>query len=109
MSPLLYNVYVDDLSINLNGVSAGFYINSTLINHLMCADDIVLQAASVTGLQKLVSICCDYVNDFNIKYNELKSTCMVISDRRKYDVLPSIKMGNKLLIYVNNVKYLGHS
>ena len=60
-----------------------------------------LLAPSVKGLQKLVSICCDYGNDFNIKYNELKGTCMVISDRRKCDVFPSIKMGNKLLMYVN--------
>ena len=57
LSPMLYNVYVDDLSCKLNNSNAGCYINNILVNHFMYADDIALLAPSVKGLQKLVNVC----------------------------------------------------
>ena len=42
LSPYLFCVYMDDLSIKLNDIKVGCTIGTTLINHLMYADDLVL-------------------------------------------------------------------
>ena len=109
LSPLFYNVYVNDLSIKLNNISAGCYINGTLVNHFMYADDVVLLAPSVKGLQKLVNECTKYGDKFDITFNRLKSNSMIVSDRKlKPADFPCIYMNKELLEYVNKAKYLGH-
>ena len=40
LSPHLFNVYMDDLSVNLNKLHIGCLYAGTLINHLMYADDL---------------------------------------------------------------------
>ena len=49
LSPHLFNVYMDNLSIELNNINIGCCIDGKIINHLMYADDIVLFAPSVKG------------------------------------------------------------
>ena len=44
----------------LNNVNAGCIIGSSLINHLMYADDLVLMAPSSMGLSILLSVCSEY-------------------------------------------------
>ena len=46
LSPYLFSVYMDDLSKNLNSINAGYTMGAALINHLMCADDLVLMTPS---------------------------------------------------------------
>ena len=54
ISPYLFCVYMDDLSNKLNNVNAGCIIGSSLINHLMYPDDLVLMAPSSIGLSMLL-------------------------------------------------------
>ena len=42
LSSYLFNVYIDDLSSRLNGLSIGCVLGDLFINHLMYADDLVL-------------------------------------------------------------------
>ena len=37
--PLFFNIYMDDLSRNLNNAGVGCYVNNSIINHIMYADD----------------------------------------------------------------------
>ena len=46
LSPHLFNVYINELSIRLNSQFFGCHINSTCYNHLVYADDTVLLAPS---------------------------------------------------------------
>ena len=57
LSPYLFNIYIDDLSMNLNACRVGCCVGNELINHLMYADDLVIMAPSVAGLSKLLRIC----------------------------------------------------
>lgn len=50
LSPQLFNVYVDDLSKELNCPKVGFYSKGIFVNHTMYADDLVIFAPSVKGL-----------------------------------------------------------
>ena len=46
LSPLLFNFYMNDLSVVLNKVPAGCCSAGLIINHLMYADDLVVFAPS---------------------------------------------------------------
>ena len=56
LSPYLFNVYVDDLSVAINACRVWCYVGNVIINHLMYADDLVILVPSVAGLYKLLSI-----------------------------------------------------
>ena len=53
LSPYLFNVYMDDLSLRLKKNYAGCRIANNIINHLFYADDLVLICPSHRGLQEL--------------------------------------------------------
>ena len=75
LSPLFYNLYVDELSIQLNSYKIGCCIkNGVIVNHLMYTDDVALIAPSVKGLQTILNVCHDYGTTHCIVFNKDK-TC----------------------------------
>ena len=60
LSPLLFNVYVNELSEFLNKSGIGGNMVGTIINHMLYADDICIVSLSSSGLQQLLNICNDY-------------------------------------------------
>ena len=50
LSPYLFCVYADELSRMLNSVNAGCFVEASLVNLLLYADDLVLLAPSAAGL-----------------------------------------------------------
>ena len=77
LSPYLFNVYMDDLSEQLNSSPAGCYIGNTIINHLMYADDLVLICPSPQALRLLLRVCDLYGVAHDIKFNSDKSKIMI--------------------------------
>ena len=55
ISPVLFNVYMDDLSCELNRSNIG-RIGGEIVNHLSYADDICLICLSSAGMQKLLIV-----------------------------------------------------
>ena len=53
LSPLLYNVYTDDLNHHFEGTGVGCYVGGAWVNSLSYADDMVLLAPTVNALQTL--------------------------------------------------------
>ena len=64
---------MDDISNKLNNVNPGCITDSSVINHLMYADDLVLMIPSSMGLSMLLYVCSKYVIEHYIKYNSTKS------------------------------------
>ena len=56
LSPLLFNVYVNDLSECLNKSGVGGSMNGTFVNHMLYADGICIISLSSSGLQRLLNI-----------------------------------------------------
>ena len=65
MSPLLFNLYVNDLSVQLQKLPVGCCCGDMVVNHLMYADDIVLLAPSGKGMQTIIYTTYAY------EYNEI--------------------------------------
>ena len=74
LSPLFFNVYMDDLSSILNNAKVGCTINEVIINHLMCADDKVLALHSLVNIHSLKSGTKRYI------YNGKKLVFVKIGD-----------------------------
>ena len=111
LSPLLFNVYVDRLSTKLNQLETGCLFNGCVINHLMYADDIVLFAPSVKGLQSLINVCYRFGIENDIVFNDSKTVFMKMlcnDDKRQKISFPPVLLGKKEITLVNTYKYLGH-
>ena len=108
LSPLLFDVYVNELSELLNKSGIGGNLGGTLINHMLYADDICIVSLSSSGLQHLLNICSDYCERHDLTFNAKKSMCMYFSTSiNKHCGLPVIYLGNCEYQFVNEVKYLG--
>ena len=60
LSPILFNVYVDELIELLRDSSCGCCVNRTFIGCLMYADDLLLLSPTVGDMQALLDICDSY-------------------------------------------------
>ena len=108
LSPILFNLYMDNLSHNLNNSYVGCTLNGIYANHLAYADDMCLMAPSANGLQVLLDHCYEYAQSHNITYNCTKSVCIFIKSRRlNIKHVPQVHLGDRALEYVPSFKYLG--
>ena len=73
ISPILFNIYMDDLSMHLNSSGIGGYLGTAFINHLCFADDLCLISLSSSGMQQLLHICNKYAAEHQLLYNGSKS------------------------------------
>ena len=82
MFPLLFAVYVDDLSKHLHDARSGHLIGHQCINLVMYADDICLSASSALESQKHLEMCYVFSQDNGIIFKSLKSVYVVFRPKR---------------------------
>ena len=99
LSPYLFTMYVDDLSNMLNSAGIGCHIHNRCTNHMF--------APNTSGLQALLNICTKFGFENDIKYNPIKSICMVIKPHGFHLKCPDIYMNNDKFVFVEKTKYLG--
>ena len=79
MSPLLFNIFINDLLTEINGnFPDSPTLNNIPINGLMYADDLVLLSESEEGLQRLLDILHNYTNKWFLQVNKAKTKYMKI-------------------------------
>lgn len=109
LSPYLFNVYMDDLSNQLKQIKVGCFVNDSILNHLIYADDIVLFAPSVNGLQQLVNICHSFISERLLSLNVNKTKCMIFYKNKRNVAQPtSVMINGERVDYVPKIKYLGY-
>ena len=74
-SPVLFTVYMDVLINRLQASKIGCYVGREYFGTVCYADDVTLLAPTGSALQKLVSICEVFGQDFDVVYNPKKSLC----------------------------------
>ena len=77
LSPLLYNVYTDDLNHHLQATGVGCYVGGAWVHSLSYAEDMVLLSPTVIALQTLLEVCRAYAGH-DIVYNTTKTVCMLV-------------------------------
>ena len=71
-SPWFYNAYINELIVKSRNSSYGYYIGLIFAGCLFFAN-ILLLSASILHLQCMLALCSDYVNEYNILFNQRKS------------------------------------
>ena len=107
ISPVLYNVYIDDLSISLNNGGIGGHIGEETINHICYADDICLIALSSSAMQQLLNICHTYSTEQSLLYNGNKSFTTCFKHSTIKFTRPCFFLAGMKILIVALCKYLG--
>jgi len=107
LSPHLFAVYIDDIVNSVNSCGSGCYKGQFFLNIILHADDIILLAPSVEGLQKLFTLCENELIALGMSINEKKTVCMRIGTRFKNYCAKIVTSTNKELSWVNEIRYLG--
>ena len=76
LSPILFTLYIDKLLIRLKHAHIGCHMNNIFAGALSYADDITLLCPSICGINKMIDICCEYTEEYDIKFNPAKTVCI---------------------------------
>ena len=108
LSPVLFAVYVDELIFRLKSANIGCKLLENYYGCLLYADDIILLAHTLNGMQCMLNICTDFGIEYDVKFNENKSVALRIGPRFN-SVCKSLVglLGSRCLQFVDSVKYLG--
>ena len=85
ISPVLFNLYLDNLLISLKQSGLGCHINGTYMGALGYTDDITLTCPSLYGLNSMLDICNQFAkNTICIKYGDAvkRQECAKLNDTR---------------------------
>ena len=72
LSPSLFNVFINDLLIELSSCTAGVRLDRDLCNSFAYADDITVFGLTVPDLQKLIDICYNYSQNGDLHLGPVK-------------------------------------
>lgn len=108
LSPLLFNVFINDIGdIFDQTVSEPVVLNSTKLNCLIYADDVLLLSESKEGLQSCLDslqVYCDY---WKLKINIDKTKVMIFSAGKIKTENIKFKLNDTVIEIVDKYKYLG--
>ena len=109
VSPRFFNIYVDDLSVQLNKLSIGCVLGTFIVNHLLYADDLILISPSSAGLKKLLAVCEKFGIENDILFNASKSAIMFFKSNSISNFnIPTFKLNDNSINVEKTFKYLGH-
>ena len=108
LSPLLFNLYVNDLAFSFNNILSDPFVlpNGTKLNSLFYADDLIILSRSKLGLQNCLNNLSSYCNSWMLKINPKKTKIMVFQKgTKKCDYV--FHIGNEMIDIVQDYTYLG--
>ena len=108
LSPVLFSIYMDDLSVLLSQSGIGCHIEGLCINHVFYADDLCLMAPCAIALQELINMCFKYSIEIDLNFNALKSYCVAFLPKLYKLALPELHINSMPISYTDSIKYLGY-
>ena len=106
LSPLLFNIFINDLLLDLKPMNPGVKIYDFHINVLAYADDLNLVSTTATGLQKLIDKCYQYAQRWRMKFNPIKTNIVCIG-KQPHTTPPVWTLGNTQVGLSDDVVILG--
>ena len=107
LSPILFNVYIDELLLRLKQHDFGCHIGNRFVGGLCYADDLKILSPSVRGLQKMVGICEEFAKDYSVTLNLGKTLCICLGRIPKHPQT-QISLNGMILQWVKNARHLGN-
>jgi hypothetical protein len=107
LSPILFSIYMDSLIDKISSSKYGCYISCINFSIIMYADDIVLLAPTVTGLQMLLLACENELNSLDMRLNTKKSVCLRFGTAFDALCAPVVTCNNITIQWTHSFRYLG--
>ena len=104
LSPIFYCLYVDDLVDILSALGIGCHLRDIFLSILLYADDMVLLAPSLNGLQKLLSATEQYCKTWDIMLNVKKTKNLYFGKKHNP---ANLRLDGKDIEWVTTWSYLG--
>ena len=104
LSPILFNVYMDELLKRLKDSKIGCHIGHHYAGALSYADDLTLIAPSVTAVKKMLRICEEFSAEYNVTFNSSKSKLLTFGNSSG---AVDIKLENNPIEHVKGALHLG--
>ena len=110
LSPTLFSIYMDDLSLILSESGIGCHIDDLYINHVFDANDLCLMAPCAIALQELIGLCNEYSVDIDSNFNATRSYCVAFTPKLYKLAMPSLHINHLPISYTctDSIKYLGY-
>ena len=103
LSPILFNVYFDELLQRLQDHDIGCHVGTKFVAALGYADNLTLLSPSLLGLQKAADICNDFAQEYSVKFDSKKTQCLCVEKDGEFFHLDGEKFK-----WVNCVRHLGN-
>ena len=103
---MLFNIFLDDLLIDLTSTDQGASIGSKRYNNFAYADDVTVYSATTTGLQLLIDKCASYAKYWRFSYGLKKTKCL-ISGKKMFMNEPKWMLDGTCLENVQSLTILG--
>ncbi|KAJ8714751.1 hypothetical protein PYW07_002976 [Mythimna separata] len=108
-SPRLFNLYVNDLLVELSSMRVGCRVGGVSINSISYADDMVLLGPTAGSIGEMLKVCEDFAAAHGLMYNVRKCEYMVFGAAGKCtDYSPNFTLNGVSIKRVFQFKYLGH-
>ena len=107
ISPILFNLYINDLAVEIKQSGKGVDIDGERIALLMFADDIVCLAENEMDLQAILDIVYLWCNRWKMKINVEKTKVVHFRGKSVAQTQHVFHIGDSVLEVVQRYKYLG--
>ena len=106
LSPTLFNLFINLFIVRLKSSGIGCHSNSVFYGCFLYADDIIILSPSVCGLQVMLDNCYHTCTLLSLRFNHLKSHCIIFGKSYKLSMQPMM-LGFNCIQWVDCMKYLG--
>ena len=107
LSPYLFAVFLDDMVYKVMRTNLGCYLSSICAGIFLYADDILLLAPTVAGLERLLHVCEHELEQLDMSINVSKTSCIRFGPRFNVQCAELISLHGDVLIWANQCRYLG--
>ena len=107
LSPMLFNIYVDDISDTFDEHCDPVCLTDIKLNHILYADDLALFSMTKEGLQRSLDKVQKFAEKRHLSINSEKSKTLIFNKGGKF-IKQSFNVNNKELDAVQNFCYLGY-
>ena len=106
LSPTLFAIYINVLIEKLSESRLGCKLKNGYFGCLVYADDVMLLAHTMSGLKKILKICEEFAENFDIAFNAEKS-CLIRIGKRYDFTCAQVMLNNKYILLSMELQYLG--
>ena len=107
LSPTIFNLYLNDLIKDINGLGQGVTYGDANISMLAYADDLILIAGSEVDLQSMLSCLYEYCSKWRLTVNSNKTQNMHCRKAMQNTTDFEFKYGNATITKTETYRYLG--